>query len=78
MEPLENVRGVGDSEGDVEGSGEDTVGWSHCGNWPRSCCGNFIIVPDGVVTVMTSVDCGSELTSMRYPAGRKGLKPWIK
>ena len=36
------------------------------------------IVPDGVVTVMTSDDCESEPTSMRYPTGRKVLKPWIR
>jgi hypothetical protein len=35
------------------------------------------IVPDGVVMVMTSDDCTSEPTSMRYPTGRDVLNPWI-
>jgi hypothetical protein len=36
------------------------------------------MVPDGVVTVMTSDDCASEPTSMRYPTGRNVLNPWIR
>ena len=79
---------------DVEGSGADTAGWSAGGNWPSSCGSgadngwgragmpgvlvDLNIVPDGVVTVMTSDDCESEPTSMRYPTGRKVLKPWIR
>ena len=79
---------------DVEGSGADTGGWSDGGTWLSSCGGGadnagggagfpgvFVdlnIVPDGVVTVMTSDDWESEPTSMRYPTGRKVLKPWIR
>ena len=76
---------------DVEGRGEGTDGWSD-GNKLSSCGGaadsggggipgllvDCNMVPDGVVTVMTSDDCASEPTSMRYPTGRNVLKPWIR
>lgn len=77
---------------DVEGRGEGTEGWSK-DNRLGSCCGgsgggggggilgllvDCNMVPDGVVTVITSDDCASEPTSMRYPAGRNVLNPWIR
>jgi hypothetical protein len=78
---------------DVEGRGEGTDGWSDgnklgsCGGaGGAGCSGSGIpgllvdcnMVPDGVVTVMTSDDCASEPTSMRYPTGRNVLNPWIR
>lgn len=76
---------------DVDGRGEDTGGWSD-GDRLGSCgCGadsggggipgllvDCNMVPDGVVTVMTSDDCASDPTSMRYPTGRNVLNPWIR
>ncbi len=77
---------------DVEGKGEDAGGWSD-DNRLGPCCGgaegcgvsgipgllvDCNMVPDGVVTVMTSDDCASEPTSMRYPTGRNVLNPWIR
>jgi hypothetical protein len=78
---------------DVEGSWGGTGGWSN-GSGPDSCSsgagcdgsgsgmlGPLVdcnMVPEGVVTVMTSDDCASEPTSMRYPIGRNVLNPWIR
>ena len=76
---------------DVEGRGEGAGGWSNNIRM-GSCCGgaggggggipgllvDCTMVPDGVVTVMTSDDCASEPTSMRYPAGRNVLNPWMR
>jgi hypothetical protein len=76
---------------DVGGRGEGTGVWSN-GNRLSSCGGSADsggggipgllvdcnMVPDGVVTVMTSDDCASEPTSMRYPTGRNVLNPWIR
>ena len=94
MELLESFGVFDSPNADVEGGGADTAGWSDGGNWPSSCCGgadnarggagmlgvlvDLNIVPDGVVTVMTSDDCESEPTSIRYPTGRKVLKPWMR
>lgn len=84
--------GVFDSpRADVDGRGEGAGGWS-VGNRLDSCgCGadrggggipgllvDCSMVPDGVVTVMTSDDCASDPTSMRYPTGRNVLNPWIR
>jgi hypothetical protein len=78
---------------DVDGRGEVAGGWSD-GNRLGSCGGgggadggrrgipgllvDCNMVPDGVVTVMTSDDCASDPTSMRYPTGRNVLNPWIR
>ena len=38
----------------------------------------WVMTPIGVVTVIVSILRGSLDISMRYPGGRKVLKPWIK
>ena len=79
---------------DVEGRGEGAVGCSDNNRLGSCCGGagggggggggilgllvDCTMVPVGVVTVMTSDDCASEPTSMRYPAGRNVLNPWIR
>jgi hypothetical protein len=40
--------------------------------------GVCVVVPVGVVTVMRLLSLGSRLHSMRYPGGRKVLKPWMR
>ena len=93
-ELLESFGVFDNPSADVEGSGADATGWSDGGTWLSSCgvgadnggggagfpgvLVDLNIVPDGVVTVMTSDDCESEPTSMRYPTGRKVLKPWMR
>ena len=89
---LVGILGVFDNpRADVEGRGEGAGGWSD-GNRLGSCCGSADsggggspgllvdcnMVPDGVVTVITSDDCASEPTSMRYPTGRNVLNPWMR
>ncbi len=89
MEPVGSLGVFDNPRADVEGRGEAAAGWSD-DNRPGSCGGgagggggisgplvDCNMVPDGVVTVMTSDDCASEPTSMRYPTGRKVLNPWI-
>jgi hypothetical protein len=38
----------------------------------------WVVVPEGVVTVIVLGSAGSTETSMRYPMGRKVLKPAIR
>jgi len=89
MEPVGSLGVFDNPRADVEGRGEGTDGWSDNSRL-SSCCGgagggggggipgllvDCNMVPDGVVTVMTSDDCASEQTSMRYPIGRNVLNP---
>ena len=37
-----------------------------------------VVVPDGVVTMMVFGSDGSADMSIRYPTGRKVLKPWMR
>jgi uncharacterized membrane protein len=90
MELVDSFGVFDNPRADVEGRGEGAGGWS--GNNRLGSCGSAggggggllgllvdcTMVPDGVVTVMTSDDCASEPTSMRYPAGRKVLNPWMR
>jgi len=58
----------------VGGFGEGTPGAAGSGSGFVVGC----MILNGVVIVMTSDDCASEPTSMRYPIGRNVLNPWIR
>jgi hypothetical protein len=60
------------------GGGADGGGGGGSGGGIPGLLVDCNMVPDGVVTVMTSDDCASEPTSMRYPTGRNVLNPWIR
>ena len=72
----DNRLGSCGSGGGGSGGGTDCAGAG--GGGIRGLLVDCSMVPDGVVTVMTSDDWASEPTSMRYPAGRKVLNPWIR
>ena len=94
MEPAVGLRVFDNPRADVEGSGRGTggmskdswpgscIGGAGCGGGGGGGILGLLVdcnmVPDGVVTVMTSDDCASEPTSMRYPTGRNVLNPWIR